>query len=630
MTQLSQGGGAGASVPTTVVILKMKEEENMMKFRWIFLATVLLILTTASAGFCAYHHEGEHDAERFLSVYPGKAGTKLDHCALCHTAGQYQDDRGRTVSLGSCQWCHYTYGYDGSGNILDTMNDYGRDYHDNGRNAAAVSAIENLDSDADGYTNIEEIQANRFPGDAGDDPSQVTASYRIYTKAQLKALGGHTQFLLMNTSRSGDYYAEYSGVPVADLLTDAGIVSTATGITVFSPDGWAQYHPLEEDPGQPEFYHVKGTYPDAVYHYQEQADVALNPNDGWCDYGAPSCAGRDNGDAIVLAGGYKMILAYQRESEDMDPGILNKDNKLDGEGPFRVVPPQKSPSPPDQSSRATNQSVVWPYDNDWDHNAGSSTRTVTIIRVEPLPAGTTDIDVLEAGWAYVDQEKVIIYGAIDGTDSNGNGVLDSEEGTDSNSDYDNDGTPDFQDPDTAWVRHANGVQKIMMHTSDGEFSEVKCLGDDDPEVSQTGKPSMTYPYGTNKLKISGLAAGQSVVVTLVYPDNVPTTAKYYKISAVNGWQEIPFASNNGDNTIMITLTDGDALTDADGLENGEIDDPGALATTSSGNTSSNGGGGGGCFISSAAAPQKHVTLAVLIVMLIFGGVSKIYRTIRGG
>ena len=44
-----------------------------------------------------------------------------------------------------------------------------------------------------------------------------------------------------------------------------------------------------------------------------------------------------------------MILAISRENGPMDPGILNDQNKLDGEGPFRVVPPQKVPSPPDQS-----------------------------------------------------------------------------------------------------------------------------------------------------------------------------------------------------------------------------------------------------------------------------------------
>jgi hypothetical protein len=119
--------------------------------------------------------------------------------------------------------------------------------------AAAVEAIESLDSDADGYTNIEEIQANHFPGDDSDDPCLVAAPYRIYTKAQLQALGGHVQFLLMNTSRSGDFCAEYTGVSLEDLLTDAGILDTATGITVFAPDGWSQYHPLAEDVGQTEF-----------------------------------------------------------------------------------------------------------------------------------------------------------------------------------------------------------------------------------------------------------------------------------------------------------------------------------------------------------------------------------------
>ena len=56
--------------------------------------------------------------------------------------------------------------------------------------------------------------------------------------------------------------------------------------------------------------------------------------------------------------------------------------------------------------------MVWPYNANWDHNGGSATRSATIIRVEPLPEGTTDIDVLEAGWQYVDEEKIVVYGAI--------------------------------------------------------------------------------------------------------------------------------------------------------------------------------------------------------------------------
>jgi hypothetical protein len=36
-----------------------------------------------------------------------------------------------------------------------------------------------------------------------------------------------------------------------------------------------------------------------------------------------------------------------------------------------------------------------------------------MIKVEPLPPGTTDINTMEAGWPYVDEEKIVIYGSID-------------------------------------------------------------------------------------------------------------------------------------------------------------------------------------------------------------------------
>lgn len=98
---------------------------------------VILILCAATA-FSAYHHEGERDSANFSQVYPDKAGTKLDQCALCHSGGKYEKSEGKFTSLGSCQWCHYSYGYDAKGNILDTMNAYGKAYHDNGRNADAV------------------------------------------------------------------------------------------------------------------------------------------------------------------------------------------------------------------------------------------------------------------------------------------------------------------------------------------------------------------------------------------------------------------------------------------------------------------------------------------------------------
>lgn len=272
----------------------------------IAISVVLLLILCSSLAFSAYHHMGEEDSNKFLIVYPSKGGTKLDHCALCHSGGEYVNSKGNTVTLGSCQWCHDSYGYDESGNIQDTLNNYGKDYQYNGRNEEAIREIETLDSDNDGYTNKEEIEANNYPGNENDDPTKIVAPSIVYTKAELEAMTQKTEFLLMNTSRSGDFYAEYKGVPMEELLNNAGILDSATGITVYAPDGWSNYHPLEADANEPELYHISGTYPAASYQYNVEADDAFG---GWCDYSSPSCVGRNHNDPIVVSEGLSMILA---------------------------------------------------------------------------------------------------------------------------------------------------------------------------------------------------------------------------------------------------------------------------------------------------------------------------------
>ncbi len=558
--------------------------KNMTKIMCVIASLMVVALPSA---FAAYHHEGEKDAGKFLSAYPEKAGTKLDHCALCHTGGSYQSG-GKTVKVGSCQWCHRTYGYDGSAGataLAATLNSYGTAYLNANRTTAAVTSINSADSDGDSYSNEAEITAGHFPGNASDHPGLVAAPYRIYTKAQLEAMEQHTQFLLMNTSRSGDFYAEFTGVPMKILLDDAGILlGTAESITVFAPDGWAQDHPLYYEESL-EMYHVYGNapesdfqYPSATYFYDNQADQAKNPDSGWCDYSAPSCVGRTHGGNIVVEHGLMAILAIKQDGAYLIPGVLNDENKLDGSGPFRVVVPQKFPNAPDQSSKSSVQDVIWPYMNGWDHNAGACTRSATIIKVNPLPEGTSDIDILEAGWNFIDQEKIIVYGAIDGTDSNGNGILDSEEGTSESSDMDSDGTPDYKDPDTARVRHAKGTSAIKIHCSAGELCLIQALMETDSALDQTGKPAdRTCPYGAIKFNITGLTPGQTVTVELEMPENVPTSTQIYKILAT-GWSLLDIGSNDGDKRITLTLKDGDPATDLDGLANGTIVDPTVLTT----------------------------------------------------
>lgn len=90
-----------------------------------------------------------------------------------------------------------------------TLNGYGKDYKAAGRLAAAITAIASKDSDGDKYANADEIAVNVSPGSDKDDPTKKPAPSRVYTMEELKKLPSHTQFLLLNSTKSGDYYAEW-------------------------------------------------------------------------------------------------------------------------------------------------------------------------------------------------------------------------------------------------------------------------------------------------------------------------------------------------------------------------------------------------------------------------------------
>ncbi len=381
--------------------------------------SLILFAAITSISTAAYQHAGDaqKDLKVFLSVYPHAAGTKLDNCVLCHAGGQYTDSKTqKTATMSSCRYCHAITDYGKQADrYAETLNPYGRDYLSKGRNEAALAAIATIDSDGDGYSNLEEITSVRYPGDKNDDPSKVAAPFMIFDKAQLEAMPQHSQFMLMNAVKSGDYYAQYSGVLMEGLLTTAGIRPDAAGITVYAPDGYCVSYPIADAPqneGSAYAPYVNGVYPQADYYYDRAADKA---GGGWCDYSSPGNAGRSNGDPIRVDGGLRMILALRADGVDLIPGRLDSDNKLarGTEGPFRAIAPQKFAGPPDQPSTNSNPSLIWPYDPVFDHNTGFSVKSATVIKVEPLPKGTTDIDILEAGWNYLDSGKIVIYGNID-------------------------------------------------------------------------------------------------------------------------------------------------------------------------------------------------------------------------
>jgi hypothetical protein len=74
--------------------------------------------------------------------------------------------------LNTCGLCHIDPNGGGARNA------YGTDYANNGHNFAA---IESLDSDKDGFTNIVEINARTFPGDASSHPAAAACTSYTYT-----------------------------------------------------------------------------------------------------------------------------------------------------------------------------------------------------------------------------------------------------------------------------------------------------------------------------------------------------------------------------------------------------------------------------------------------------------------
>jgi len=111
------------------------------------LSNVLLMLVLIAFGAETAHAVSSY-LNSFNSTY-GTSATVLNTCSLCHSA---------------------------SG--PPALNAYGSDYGSNGHN---FSNIASLDSDSDGFTNLSEITARTFPGNAASKPAPLACTSYSYT-----------------------------------------------------------------------------------------------------------------------------------------------------------------------------------------------------------------------------------------------------------------------------------------------------------------------------------------------------------------------------------------------------------------------------------------------------------------
>jgi hypothetical protein len=83
--------------------------------------------------------------------------------------------------------------------------------------------------------------------------------------------------------------------------------------------------------------------------------------------------------------------------------------RIQGEGPFRIVRPQNTASMPDRGANYA-KGDQYDYVSSIDHNAGDNIRGVTIIRIDPMPSQYEEFDSKNAAWAYLEQNKIVVYG----------------------------------------------------------------------------------------------------------------------------------------------------------------------------------------------------------------------------
>ena len=128
------------------------------------------------------------------------------------------------------------------------------------------------------------------------------------------------------------------------------------------------------------------------------------------------------------------------------------------------------------------------------------------------------------------------------------------------------------------VNTSTGTGTAYFASDAGSIEDLISLDESDlPEEN----PNVDFPHGLFSFNITRLNPNQTVNITIAFPQNIPTTAQYWKYGP-NGsidnpqperWYQIPMGSNDGDDIITITLQDG-GIGDDDGVANGVIVDQG--------------------------------------------------------
>jgi hypothetical protein len=183
-------------------------------------------------------------------------------------------------------------------------------------------------------------------------------------------------------------------------------------------------------------------------------------------------------------------------------------------------------------------------------------------------------------------------------------------------DEDNDGVIDALEPG-ATASDASVASGLRL--SSGDTVTITAAGETLSQVSAAaasgGPPTgvINFPFGSISYTTSSPLGG-SAVARMAFSAELPVLLGLYKED--NGvFSELPTSTWTlvDPRTVDVTLTDGDPLTDLDGVANSSIEDPVAPAELAPLASISSGGGGGGCALDTAGQQDRDPIFPLLLL-----------------
>jgi hypothetical protein len=366
----------------------------------------LALLVTVGAAYCAYKgHANDRDVNAILSMYPDLKNTAVDSCATCHKSGKAPEPEQQqgTRDENNCGYCHAVY-VENKRDIRETLNRYGDAYSAAGRSPEAVRTLARQDSDGDGFSNEVEFFKGTNPGEFDSNPSARIAPYRIFTSSEISEMSpavSQTVFLNTSHSKAGDFYNEYRGYRIYEMLRVAGVSDKATSVDFISLDGFVGTFTIDE---------LKKSWPQGA-PVMGLGKKEIGPC-GWVNYNVP---GLDPEKALPNA---SIMLAFEENGKKIETARMEPETgKISGTGPLRLVVPQTRISPPDipmygEKSCQEKAAPEHRFNDSYDHNGGRSSFAIVAIKLKPLPKGTRDFEWEKVREEFVAGGKVVIFGAL--------------------------------------------------------------------------------------------------------------------------------------------------------------------------------------------------------------------------